>query len=168
MNYRITLLFIACIVAVFVFAFDFFVSGFSVFSDLDTPAGQWFVLGVRSVQSLCILGCGYQAYQLSKLFQNPRIVKLFYKIGVVLTVFFGFRILAAGADRILFTDIGWISLLVNLTFWAILFYRSRSTRVSLEKHVLPETKQSLSVAISNVMDEMRASKKRSEVPAVCL
>lgn len=117
---------------------------------------------VGTIQAFIILATAYQALQISRLLNNRRLTRFFYKIAVVMAAFFAVRFAAAWFDSFLITaEVGYASIAVTLIFWSLIFYRCRAARLSLKNHLQPETQAKVADAFDALIADMTASKNRA-------
>lgn len=130
-----------------------------IFSDLIDTQAQ--TLALRIFSALIIFACGIELIISSKLIANRRLTWILYKGGIALLCFFGARFIAGFADDYFAFGIGLFSNLVNIGFWAIVYYKCRELRKRLASDEIGATgRNSLSESFDEILDGMTTAKRR--------
>lgn len=90
---------------------------------------QTFLL--RMVHSFIILAVGINLFVAARHIDNERLTSIIWKVSIFVLSFFFSRISAGIIDSYYAFSIGWLSNIVNIIFWLVLWYKASRLRAIL-------------------------------------
>lgn len=131
-----------------------------MFFDLASEAHAQ-ILVLRLVSAFIICACGIELVISSRLIANRRLTWILSNGGIALLSYFGARFIAAWVDSFYGFGVGLFSNIVNVAFWAVMYWKFRTLRKRLANKEISQTgRNNLGAAFDEILDEMRSAKKR--------
>lgn len=122
---------------------------------------QLLTLILRWLVVIAMLAVAREAWHITAMLENQRLIKIVKKIAKGLVVFAIARLVASFADNYIGFGIGISSNVVNYAFWIWVFWYFHRQKKRLQSETIgPDGRRRLSASIDEILDELKYEREK--------